>query len=89
MPILVHNVCGQDAKWPARDASGRVHGDLPSVSDLKRYSSDDLEFILNEFENSVRYRIGNNIIYGYHEPQGRRQAQEQQLIHSIKKLLGK
>ena len=48
------------AETPTRDRSGRVHGrPLPSRDDVRRMSTDDLQFARRELKGSRRARHGN------------------------------
>jgi len=79
---------------PTIDATGKVHGDLPKIEDLKKYPKDDLLQFLNDLKRSVRQRIRATIEHGadadnlQNRSHGQRQAQEQSLIKAIQKALG-
>ncbi len=83
---------------PARDDSGKVHTNenknypgtpdrLPTPEELKRYSTDELEFFHDELTESVKKRIEANIEHGYEKKHGKRQNAEQFLIKVIEKIL--
>jgi hypothetical protein len=72
---------------PALDATGKVHGTLPKVQDLYKYSKEDLEILLQELKISVKKRIEVTAIMGRDRGHGQRQGAEQDLIHAITRFL--
>ena len=89
-PVLVHNGGGECWRnLPSLDQTGKVHGELPMVEDLGKYSKDDLEQLQAELEQSVETRIQRTIELGSDPAHGQRQAAEQRLIRWISTHLGK
>jgi hypothetical protein len=72
---------------PALDQTGKVHGTLPKVKDLAKYSKEDLKILLNELKQSVHQRIKVTSKLGRDRTHGQRQGAEQDLIYSLKKYL--
>jgi RHS repeat-associated protein len=72
---------------PLLDATGKVHGKLPDVKDLGRYTIGELTQLRNELQLSVQRRIELTVQKGSDLGHGQRQAAEQQLIKSIEKHL--
>lgn len=94
--VLVHNAkakkgcdaLGSDSNpLPGIDSTGKVHGDLPKIKDLKKLSNEQLEELLQDLKQSVPRRIDVTIEKGSHRPHGARQGAEQVLIKSIEKIL--
>ena len=89
--MLVHNDC-----LPSLDTTGKVHGALPQVKDLSKYTRDQLLQFRNDLKASVKKRIETTVKHGRDRPHGQRQGQEQEqeqeqeqdLIKSIDKRLG-
>jgi hypothetical protein len=54
--ILVHNGYKKD-ELPALDNTGKVHGELPEIKNLKQYDREDLEVLRDQLEKSVQERI--------------------------------
>ena len=77
-----------DDELPAMDRTGKVHGDLPKPEDLNRYDPDALRQLREELRESVAERIRKTSELGSDYGHSARQADEQQLIHQIDKLLG-
>lgn len=73
---------------PSLDQTGKVHGELPSASELENYSSEELEQLRDELQQSVEQRIRVTTQLGSDKPHGERQAAEQELIRQIDKYLG-
>jgi RHS repeat-associated protein len=46
-----------DRALPTLDATGKVHGTLPKIKDLDKYSKDELKILLKELKQSVQKRI--------------------------------
>ncbi len=71
--------------------TGRVHTNpgerLPTVSELRRYSPDELRQLQDELRASTKQRTANNQQHGYHAPHAERLAEEQKLIRQIDKIL--
>ena len=88
VPVLVHNSYGGKEPLPSVDSTGKVHGKLPTPDELKNYSKEELTEFCKDLENSVRKRIEKNIELGPDPGHGERQHAEQQLIHTIRKILG-
>jgi len=76
-----------DADIPSLDNTGKVHGDLPSPEDLKKYSKEELEQLKTELEQSVKQRQKVNNDLGPDPGHGKRLQQEYQLIKDITKRL--
>jgi RHS repeat-associated protein len=72
---------------PRLDSTGKVHGELPRVQDLSRYSPEELADFRAELQQSVRTRIEATVQHGRHRPHGQRQGAEQALIRSIDRML--
>lgn len=72
----------------ALDSTGKVHGILPKLKDLAKYSRDDLEVLLPQLRSSVQKRIETTVTLGADYCHNARLAEEQALIKSIEKLLG-
>lgn len=75
------------APLPGLDATGKVHGTLPSVSQLRQFSRDDLMQFRNDLQRSVQARIRSTVTHGRDRGHGQRQGAEQGLIKAIDKLL--
>ncbi len=91
--FLVHNACPAPIKGgtlidAALDSTGKVHGILPKLKDLAKYSGDDLEALLPQLRSSVQKRIETTVKLGADYGHNARIAEEQALIKSIEKLLG-
>lgn len=74
------------APLPSMDPTGKVHGALPRIGDLMKYSREELEVLLGELRQSVKRRIEVTSKMGRHRPHGQRQGDEQALIKAIEKL---
>ncbi len=72
---------------PSLDATGKVHGTLPKVKELGRYSKDELRILYQELKQSVQQRIKVTSRMGRDRPHGQRQGAEQDLIKAIEKHL--
>jgi hypothetical protein len=70
----------QDDELPARDDTGKVHGELPKAEDLDKCSAGALEQLLDELEDSVEQRISVTSQLGAEPKHGQRQGREQELI---------
>jgi hypothetical protein len=84
--VLVHNTCKK--QLPSLDSTGKVHGELPRPQDIGDYSHEELQILYDELRISVQTRIQYNTRLGSDPGHALRQAQEQQLIWSIAKILG-
>jgi len=73
---------------PSIDRTGKVHGTLPRVKDLAKYSKDELKILAKELKKSVQQRIRVTVKKGREKGHGQRQGAEQNLIKSIEKHLG-
>lgn len=83
-----NRVAARGAKvLPALDRTGKVHGALPHVQDLGRYSRDELRQLQQDLRQSVQERIRKTSELGPDRAHGQRQAAEQQLIIQIEKFL--
>ena len=71
------------------DSTGKVHNDLPKVEDLDQYDREELERLLEELRVSVQTRIQATVRLGANAGHNARLAEEQQLIKSLEKFLGK
>ncbi|AZB18814.1 hypothetical protein EG352_14000 [Chryseobacterium indologenes] len=80
---------------PALDATRKVHGILPKIKDLAKYSKDDLKILLKELKQSIPSRIKSTSLKGpnssrlQNRQHGQRQGAEQDLIKSLEKFLRK
>lgn len=72
---------------PTLDSTGKVHGTLPKVKDLGKYSKEDLQILLKELRQSVQRRIEVTSKMGRDRGHGQRQGAEQDLIKSLEKYL--
>ena len=72
---------------PSLDATGKVHGVLPRIKDLPKYSKGELKTLLKELRFSVQQRIKVTSKMGRDKAHGQRQGAEQDLIKSIEKYL--
>ena len=50
--VLVHNGYGRK-ELPVLDDTGKVHGELPAIEDLKQYDADELEIFRDQLKESV------------------------------------
>jgi hypothetical protein len=84
-----------DHELPALDGTGKVHGELPNINDLNRYSDEALEILCDELKQSVQTRIQTTSQVGdmfsdiQNRSHGQRQEAEQSLVRAIEKYLGK
>jgi hypothetical protein len=78
---------GEPKELPLRDSTGKVHGELPTPSELKNYSIEELQQLQAELRQSVAQRIRYSSALGPKGNHGLRQAQEQELIRQIEKHL--
>lgn len=86
----VSNITVKGAKTlPALDRTGKVHGILPQIKDLSKYSKEELKQLHKELNQSVQRRIKVTSKMGRDRPHGQRQGAEQDLIKSIEKYLKK
>lgn len=98
--VLVHNnpgpcdvVPGKPKKFvpkqelPSLDATDKVHGGLPKIKDLGKYTKDELTILLGELKQSVQKRIQVTSKMGRDRGHGQRQGAEQDLIKAIEKRL--
>lgn len=74
---------------PALDVTGKVHGVLPKIKSLGKYSKDELEILLKELKQSVQRRIEEASRLGRDRAHGQRIGAEQDLIKAIEKRLKK
>lgn len=86
VPAATAPFCSK-AGLPGLDSTGKVHGALPSRTELDGYASDELEQFKSDLEQSVQERIRRTTELGPDKPHGERQAAEQQLIQDIVKIL--
>jgi hypothetical protein len=84
--VLVHN-CGGLIPNASLDATGKVHGTLPSPGDLGQYDPDALGILRDELKLSVQTRIARTVDLGADYGHSARIAEEQALIKSIDKYL--
>lgn len=81
--ILVHN-----CKLPKLDGTGKMHGDLPDIKDLKKNVDDDtLSDFRDDLKSSVQKRQEVTDDLGADAAHSRRQAQEADLAKSLDKHL--
>ena len=69
------------------DFSGKFHGVLPQIKNLRFYSKSQLQTLVKTLKESVKKRIKLNIKLGPKGNHGKRQGQEQDLIKSVEKLI--
>jgi hypothetical protein len=69
------------------DASGKVHGYLPEVQDLRRYHAEDLARLRDQLRIRVQTRIAKTVELGADYGHDARILEEQQLLKSIEKHL--
>ena len=72
---------------PSLDITGKLHGTLPRIQDLAKYSKDELILLREELLKSVQQRIKVTSRMGRDRAHGQRQGAEQNLIKSIEKRL--
>ncbi len=72
---------------PSIDRTGKVHGSLPKIKDLNKFSKEELEVFLIELTKSVQRRIKVTSRMGRDRGHGQRQEEEQDLIKAIEKYL--
>src|SRR5262249_36355908 len=78
---------GSKAFEIARDATGRVHGDLPKFIP-KNVTREQLEFAAQELRASIQARMQNMVQLGNQGNHGLRLAEEQRLLYKIEQRLG-
>jgi hypothetical protein len=83
-----NNAVNEVMPLPKIDATGKVHGILPKVKDLGKYSKEELRVLLEELKQSVQRRIEVTSKMGRDRAHGQRQGAEQDLIKSLEKYLG-
>lgn len=74
---------------PSLDATRKVHGTLPRVIDLAKFSKDELKILLSELRISAQQRIKATSRLGRDLTHGERQGAEQNLIKYLEKYLNK
>jgi RHS repeat-associated protein len=72
---------------PTLDGTRKVHGVLPKLRELHKYSVDELKIFLEELKISVVERKRLNGILGADPGHGRRVGEEHALIRKIEKIL--
>jgi RHS repeat-associated protein len=77
----------QASELPARDSTGKVHGDLPTVAGLQAHSTEELQHFQQELAVSVAQRIYVTSQLGPDKAHGQRQAAEQALVKAIDKII--
>ncbi len=75
------------SRLPRLDRTGKVHGELPSVGELRKYDPNELLQFQDELKLSVQKRIEVTVERGGDPGHGERQAAEQALIIGIDKIL--
>jgi hypothetical protein len=78
---------GKRPELPSIDRTGKVHGDLPNIKDIGKYSKEELGLFLKELKESVQQRIKVTSQLGRDRSHGQRQGAEQDLIQAIEKYL--
>lgn len=73
---------------PTLDGTRKVHGKLPKLRVLHKYSVDELKIFLEELKISVVERGRLNGIKGADYTHGLRAADEHALIREIEKIFG-
>ena len=69
------------------DATGKVHGELPSAQDLKDLPTEALEDTIEALWESIKNRKQENDRLGHDGPHQRRVGQEENLVRSLEKVL--
>jgi len=77
------------SQLPKLDATGKVHGVLPKIKDLGKYSKEEIKILYKELKLSVQRRIKVTSRMGRDRAHGQRQGAEQDLIKSIEKFLNR
>jgi RHS repeat-associated protein len=85
-PVLVHNSCGRPLD-AFLDGTGKVHGNLPSVSELSQYNREELEILRSQLGQSIQTRIAKTVQLGADYGHNARLAQEQGLLRSLDSFL--
>jgi uncharacterized protein RhaS with RHS repeats len=70
-----------------RDGTGKVHGDLPSVQDLKDLPIEELQHTIEELWKSIKHRKQENDKKGHDPAHQRRVGEEENLVRSLEKVL--
>lgn len=78
----MHN-CGGKAIDAALDSTGKVHGKLPEVKDLKQYDIEELQRLQSELKISIQTRIDATVRLGADYGYSARISAEQKLLKSI------
>jgi hypothetical protein len=84
---LKQHVLGGSTTATGLDSTGKVHGDLPTLAEIKRLSVEELEHLQTSLSESVQRRIDVTVKMGSDPGHAERQAAEQRLIQQIKKVL--
>ena len=85
--IMPGGAKGGKRAFPALDATGKIHGTLPKIKDLGRYSKEELQILLQDLKQGVKQRIKVTSRLGRDRAHGQRQGAEQDLIKAIEKHL--
>jgi hypothetical protein len=92
--ILVHNTNDPPApsrmpradRFPARDVSGRIHGEIPS-SVPRNWRAGEIRDAIAEVEGSLAQRRGNQAIFGPGRGHDVRVVQEEQWLRQLQRRL--
>ena len=75
-------------KLPKIDGTGKLHGDLPHIKDLKNLDKDTLRGLRDDLRSSLKRRKQVTKRLGPDAAHSRREAGEENLLKSLDKLLG-
>ena len=75
-------------KLPRLDNTGKLHGDLPHIEDLKQLDKNTLKDFRDDLRDSLKRRKDVSRDRGPDPPHSRRETMEQDLLRSIDKFLG-
>jgi RHS repeat-associated protein len=87
LPVVACGVSVRMRTLPSIDATGKVHGQLPKVNELSKFSDDELRVLQGQLRQSVPTRIRTIIELGPDKAHGQRLAAEQELLRQIEKYL--
>ena len=87
--ILVHNMGGSRTlpDLPAVDSTGKVHGKIPTLQELKLHESDELDFFREQLSQSIQRRKEVTGQLGSDAGHSARQAAEEKAKSHITKIL--
>lgn len=79
---------GLKNKLPEIDSTGKLHGDLPHIKDLKNLDKGTLGDLRDDLKNSLKRRKQVSKDLGPDAAHSRREAGEEDLLKSLDKFLG-